>query len=78
LRTGAGAMILVQKGLNAFSGLAAPEEFGLAAAVTSEAAERLSRYRRAHEKGLHQGLQRLRELRADSPQRPVLNLIRPL
>jgi transposase-like protein len=38
------------------------DDMFLAAAVTTDPAERLTRYRRAHEKALHQAIQRLREL----------------
>jgi transposase-like protein len=38
------------------------DDMVLAAAVTTDPAERLTRYRRAHEKSLHQALQKLREL----------------
>ena len=38
------------------------DDMALAAAVTTDPAERLTRYRRAHEKALHQAIHRLREL----------------
>jgi transposase-like protein len=38
------------------------DDMALAAAVTTDPAERLTRYRRAHEKALHQAVQKLREL----------------
>ena len=41
-----------------------PEDSALAAAVTSDAIDRLSRYRRTHEKAMHQALDRLRERQA--------------
>ena len=39
----------------------------LAAAVSSDALDHVTRYRRAHEKAFHQALQRLRELRSQPP-----------
>lgn len=45
----------------------------LASAVTTDAAERVTRYRRAHEKGLYTALKRLQELRAVRPTKPGTN-----
>ena len=41
-----------------------PEDSALAASVTSDAIDRLTRYRRAHEKAVHQAMDRLRERQA--------------
>jgi transposase-like protein len=66
LRSGANAVSRLQLGKNAHDN--APDdadEFILAAAVSTDGIDRVTRYRRAHEKGFHQALQRLREIRGE-------------
>ncbi len=64
LRTGASTMAQMRPVLGE-PGCAAehPDDFLLAAAVSSDALDRVTRYRRTHEKAYHQALQRLREIR---------------
>lgn len=45
----------------------ADDDYVLAAAVTSEAVDRVTRYRRAHEKAFHQALSHLEALRKHAP-----------
>lgn len=50
------------------------EDVCLASAVTSDAAERVTRYRRAHEKGFHAALQRFLDLRTNQQARKPMRM----
>jgi hypothetical protein len=75
--------VLLQHGTANFAGiiavndLDADEDLSLATAVTSDALERLTRYRRAHEKALHQAIQKLLEFRRRSPVTPRAGEVAP-
>ena len=80
LRAGArAAVLLLPPPSGGTPDLAAAQDILLTGAISTDALERLTRYRRAHEKAWHQALQRLRELmdvpqpKAPSPAKPQLS-----
>ncbi len=56
---------LISQGTQPISGQSAPvDDMQLAAAITTEPLDREARYRRGHEKALHQAIDKLRNLQA--------------
>ena len=70
LRTGALAIAGLQANLAFPLGGMADDDVLLTGSVNNDAVDRLMRYRRTHEKGFHQALTRLQELRAKAPVSP--------
>jgi transposase-like protein len=67
LRSGASAVSVLRSDTDDPENAIAPaQDFFLTAAVASDTIDRVTRYRRAHEKAFYQALQRLREIRLEA------------